>query len=75
MTLQIDRLSLRLPRGFQHRAAGIARRIGQALAEARGPLRGGDALRLPPVRIMPHTSDREIADGVARRVRASGDRS
>ncbi len=67
--LTIDRLVLRLPSEFARRGDGIGRAIGAALTELR-PGQAADQARLA-VRlgsISPATSDRAIAETVARSV-------
>ncbi len=64
--LRIDRLRLQLPPGFEHRAEGIARLVGDALG--RRPVSGDRRIaRLAPpaVEITAGTGDREIAGRVA----------
>lgn len=64
-----DQLRLVLPAGFEHRAAGIARRVAEELAEMPAP---GDvslrSLALPPIEIRAGASDREIAGRIARSI-------
>ena len=64
-----DQLRLVLPAGFEHRAAGIAQRVAEELAEMPAPadvsLR---ALSLPPIEIQAGTSDHEIAGRIARSI-------
>jgi hypothetical protein len=67
--IQIDRLSLRLPAGFEHRADAIARHVGRELA--RLPWPGApeiDWLRPPPVNVHPAQGDRQIAVRIARAI-------
>jgi hypothetical protein len=67
-----DQLRLVLPAGFEHRAAGIARRVADELAEMPAP---GDlsvrALSLPPIEIRAGASDGEIAGRIARSISAT----
>jgi len=73
--IDIERLKLRLPPGYEPRAAGIARELAAALAPlaALGPL-SLERLDLAPLRVGPGASDRDIglalAQEVQRRVRA-----
>ena len=64
--IAIDRLSLRLPAGFEGRATSIANALASALLPlaALGPVTF-DRLTLAPVRVGPATSDGEIAVAVA----------
>ncbi len=67
-----DQLRLVLPAGFEHRAAGIARRVAEELAEMPAP---GDlslrSLTLPRIEIQAGTSDRQIASQIAGRIARS----
>lgn len=64
-----DQLKLVLPAGFEHRAAGIARRVAEELAGLPAPadvaLR---SLSLPPIQIQAGASDRQIAGQIARSI-------
>jgi hypothetical protein len=67
-----DQLRLVLPAGFEHRAAGIARRVAEELAELPAP--GNVSLRslsLPPLEIQAGASDRHIAGQIARSIAQS----
>ena len=69
MNLTVDRLSLRLPPGFEHRADTIARRVGDELAQLQWA--GGydlDHLHLAPQTVRPEQSDRQIAAQIARAI-------
>lgn len=62
--IQIEKLKMRLPKGFEHRATSIARIVGELLAE-RKPAKQDqviDAVSVRPPRIPLHTPDREIAN-------------
>ena len=60
--IRIDRLRLRLPAGFEHRALTIARRVGEMLAEQSVSRDLEiDSVTLSPLQIRIHTSDDEIA--------------
>ncbi|HRF06672.1 hypothetical protein [Accumulibacter sp.] len=60
--IRIDRLRLRLPAGFEHRALSIARRVGEMLAEQSvSQDLAIDSVTLSPLKIRIHTSDDEIA--------------
>jgi hypothetical protein len=67
-----DQLRLVLPTGFEHRAAGIARRVAEELAEMPAP---GDvslrSLSLPRIEIRAGASDRQIAGQIARSISES----
>jgi hypothetical protein len=67
-----DQLRLVLPAGFEHRAAGIARRVADELAEMPAP---GDlsvrSLSLAPIEIRAGASDRQIAGQIARSISES----
>jgi hypothetical protein len=67
-----DQLRLVLPAGFEHRAAGIARRVADELAEMPAP--GDVSLRslfLPRIEIQAGASDRQIAGQIARSISES----
>jgi hypothetical protein len=69
LNLTVDRLSLHLPPGFEHRADTIARRVGDELA--RLPWSGDyerDHLHLAPQTVRPEQSDRQIAAQIARAI-------
>lgn len=68
MTIKIDRLSLRLPQGFETRANAIAHRIGMEISHQNWNHDINiDRLRLPPVSV----SSREGDGAVARKVVAA----
>jgi hypothetical protein len=63
--LRIERLTLRLPAGYQHRAPAIARLVGEGLGQWRP--RASQTIThqvAPPVRIPPQASDRAIAQAI-----------
>jgi len=70
--LSIQRLRMRLPQGFAHRAGSISRHLGDVLGEA-GHVGEKDIaqLSLEAVNIHPHSSDRQIAESIARQIMAS----
>ena len=60
--IQIDRIRMRLPPGYQHRAATIARMVGDQLARQSFPRDLSlEAVAITPQRINPNTPDDEIA--------------
>lgn len=63
--IQIERLRMRLPQGFEHRATAIARLVGEGLA-ARHLVRDQvlEAISVAPPRIPLNTSDSEIASRI-----------
>ncbi len=64
--LTIGRLRLQLPDGYAHRAAAIARHVGDELA--RRPVTANahvERLRLPPLEIPQGASNRQIAAQIA----------
>jgi len=73
MTIEISRLNLRLPQGFESRADTIAHRIGAEL-DKRNWSRDVrmDHLKLPPVSVSPHEGDgavaRKVADAILREI-------
>lgn len=64
--LSIQRLRMRLPQGYAARGTSISRHLAEVLGGA-GNLgeRRIDRLRLEPVEIRPHSSDRQIAESIA----------
>ena len=65
MTIKIDRLSLRLPQGFESRADTISHRIGAELSRQHWPQSiSMDRLQLAPVRVSPHEGDDAVAQKV-----------
>lgn len=67
--LQIDRIRMRLPAGFEHRAASIARLAGEAMAGHRfSESRTLDHLVISPIQVSPNATDQEIAYGIAQRI-------
>lgn len=65
--LEIDRLVLRLPPGFEKRAARLGRLTAEALAARPLPASGGSVAQLavPTQTISPGWSDRRIAHHLA----------
>ena len=62
--IEIERLRMRLPTGFEHRATSIARMVAEGLAAKHlQPDTAFDAhsVSLRPRKISPYASDREIA--------------
>ena len=69
--LHIERMRLQLPAGYEHRAAFIARTVGESLAEYQySENLKLDNLAVGPIQIMPNDSDQEIADNIAQRITA-----
>ena len=69
VNLTIDRLSLRLPPGFEHRAETIARGVGDELV--RLPWSGDchlDHLQIAPQTVRPEQSNHQIAAQIARAI-------
>jgi hypothetical protein len=69
--LQIDRLSIHLPKSLQHRANDIAHEMAGCLS--RLPLRKSlriERLAVPAVSIHPQASNQEIARSVATAIHA-----
>lgn len=64
--IRIERLQLHLPAGFEHRAQGVARRLGELLGR-QGVSQDVtiSALRVIPQRIPRNTSDEDIAKLIA----------
>jgi len=68
--LTIERLRLRLPREQAARASRIARLLGEELARLDWPAGRLESLRLPPLPLSPHGSDRQIARRIAQAIQA-----
>lgn len=61
----IDRLTLRLPGGYQHRAANIARLVGEGLAQLNYRYSPANMhCLIPSVRLGLNVSDRAIAQAI-----------
>jgi hypothetical protein len=67
--LNIERMRMHLPAGFEHRASAIARLVGESMAEFH-PIenRTLDKLSIGPVQASPNATDQEIAHSVAERI-------
>lgn len=70
--LRIERMRMLLPAGFEHRAATIARLVGESMAEFQ-PFenRTLDRLTISPVPVSPNATDHEIARSIAERIVAT----
>ena len=70
--IRIDRLQLRLPPGYEHRAATIVPLVAEILAgySSTDP-RDVSSLQVSPVQAAPGASDREVAEQVARGIATS----
>ena len=67
--LQIERMRMRLPAGFEHRASTIARLVGESMAEIQpSENRTLDRLSISPVQVSQNASDQEIAHSIAGRI-------
>jgi len=67
--IQIERIRMRLPAGFEHRAATIARRVCEMLARhSVSQDVSVDAVSIAPQRIHANTSDDEIAQMIAKQI-------
>lgn len=69
--LRVDRLSIHLPEGFEHRASDIAHELAGHLA-AMGPAGGQsmDRLVVPALTVRPQATNREIAGLMAKAIHA-----
>jgi hypothetical protein len=67
--LNIERMRMQLPAGFEHRASTIARLVGESMAEFH-PIenRTLDKLSIGPVQASTNATDQEIAHSVAERI-------
>jgi hypothetical protein len=67
--LHIDRMRMRLPKGFEHRASSIARLVGDSMADMRTTeSRTLDKLSIGPLQIGPNATDQDIANGIVERI-------
>lgn len=71
MTTEIGRLALTLPAGFEDRAQRIGRLVGEALAGRELPAGRVARLGVGPVRVDPSSSDRTIAEQIARSIHSA----
>jgi hypothetical protein len=70
--MRIERLRLRLPPGYQHRATSIARKLGEFLAkESVSRDVSLETLSLKPQNLIGQHSDEEIAQKIARQIIAA----
>ena len=67
--IRIERIRMHLPAGFEHRAAGIARLVGNELAKQSisDPMLR-DSMLVKPPRISAHTRDDEIAAAIVMQI-------
>ena len=67
--LHIEHMRMQLPAGFEHRAASIARLVGDAMGKYRATENQAlDRLSIGPVQISPNATDQEIAHSIAERI-------
>ena len=67
--LNIERMRIQLPAGFEHRASTIARLVAESLAEIHpSENRKLDRLSIGPVQVLPNATDQEIAQNVAEQI-------
>jgi len=67
--LRIDRMRMRLPKGFEHRASTIARLVGDSIAEIQpSENRTLERLTISPVQVSQNATDQEIANNIAERI-------
>ena len=67
--IQIERIRMRLPRGYEHRACSIARRVCDMLAKQSATRDVVvDSVTIAPQRINVNTSDDEIALLIAKQI-------
>lgn len=72
--IQIERLRLHLPSGFEHRANSIARLVGEALARKHlSQNRSLDSLALKPRRIALNNTDGEVASQIVDEIVAAAE--
>ncbi len=67
--IQIERLRMHLPAGFEHRATAISRLVGEALANKHlSQERVIEAISLRSQRVALNSTDSEIADLIVKQV-------
>jgi len=70
--IQIDRLRMRLPAGFEHRAASIARMVGKVLAKQSVSRQVSiDVVNISAQNISANTPDEEIAHMIVKQLVAT----
>lgn len=66
MMIYIEQLRMRLPAGFEHRAASIARQVGKLLAtQSVSEDLSIDSVSISPQQIRANSADEEIAQMIA----------
>lgn len=72
MTLYIDRLTIRLPSGFEHRASAIAAQVAEHLAaQGINPGRSMDGVRINAASVNPVHSDTAVARQISEQISLS----
>ena len=67
--IQIERLTMHLPAGFEHRATSIAGLVGDALSKQHISQDVSlESLSIPPQRLTLNTSDTEIAQLIVNQI-------
>ncbi|MCP4494546.1 MAG: hypothetical protein GY820_45690 [Gammaproteobacteria bacterium] len=67
--IQIDRMSMNLPAGFQHRATSIALLVGQLLSkQSVSPDVSLKAISIKPQKLSAQVSDTEIAQQIVNQI-------
>ena len=67
--LNIKRMRMQLPPGFEHRASTIARLVGESISEIHfTENRTLDRLSISPVRISSNATDQDIANSIVQRI-------
>lgn len=64
--LNVERIRMQLPAGYEHRASSIVRLLGEELAQIQlSENRTLDRLSITPVKVSPNATDQEIAHAIA----------
>ena len=67
--LNIERMRIQLPAGFEHRASTIARLVAESLAEIHpSENRTLNRLSISLAQASPNATDQEVADNIAERI-------
>ena len=70
--LHIDRMRMQLPAGYEHRAANIARLLGDEMGNYQATENQTlDRLAIGPMQISANTTDQQIAHSIAERIAAA----
>ena len=70
--LHVERMQIKLPAGFEHRAAAIAHLVGESMIEINtSESKTMESLAISPVQVLPTASDQEVADCITQQIISS----